>query len=186
MVTRVILASVSISALLAAQGSVAQNREHLLTPQQTAMIKATCQTVMHIGYHNAVDLDACMGSLSDSLAAKAQGDISWKSDADCAAQGLARDTPAFSMCVLDRQNGYVARISQTNEAAGAPPSAPTSLAYDAQKDNSQAYYDSSFDTKRRREQYSCAQLGIDPVSSAFGQCVADLDADLFNADHPNP
>jgi hypothetical protein len=186
MVMRSALALISASAFLIAQGCAAQNSEHLLTPQQTAMIKATCQQVMHIGYHNGVDLDACMGALAESLAAKTQGDIVWKSDADCAAQGLKRDTPAFSMCVLDRQNGYVAGVSRSNAATDGAPSAPTALAYDAGKDNSQAYYDASFDTKRRREQYSCAQLGIDPISSAFGQCVADLDADLFNADHPNP
>src|SRR5579862_8099905 len=97
-------ACVSILVLLVTQGCAAQTEEQLLTTQETTMIKVTCQTVMHIGYHNAVDLDACMSSLSDSLAAKMQGDIVWKSDADCAAQGLARDTPAFSMCVLDRRN----------------------------------------------------------------------------------
>jgi hypothetical protein len=186
LIARATITSVAILALLSAPGCAAQSREQFLTPQQVAMIKATCQTVMHIGYHNAIDLDACTTSLSDSLTAKTLGDLDLKIEEDCVAQGLARGTPAFSMCVVDRHNGFVARVTHANSAMASARTGPVQLAYDAQKDNSQAYYDSSFDTKRRREQYSCAQLGIDPASSAFGQCVAGLDADLFHADHPSP
>jgi hypothetical protein len=30
-----------------------------------------------------------------------------------------------------------------------------------------------------QEQHTCAQMGIDPGSQAFGQCVGNLDATMF-------
>ncbi len=186
MKSRALLRCLGVAALVTLSACASQDTAQLINAQQAALIKATCQNVMHIGYHNAVDLSACMGSLSDTLAAKMQGDIARKSYETCAGLGLARDTPEFSMCVLDRQKNYAAELSQNNVVLKTSPVQPVKLAYDAQKDGSEDYYDASFDTKRRREEYSCAQLGLDPISSAFGQCVADLNASLFNADNPNP
>jgi hypothetical protein len=33
-----------------------------------------------------------------------------------------------------------------------------------------------------QERHSCAELGIAPGSGAFGQCVANLDATMFDAE----
>lgn len=168
------------SALVAAGGCAAQTGTQ--TPRQAALVRATCEGIMRVG-HSAVDLAACTQSLSDSLAAREEGYVAVQSDKACAAQGFQPGTAQFATCVLDHKRGFGA--ARTNAAAD---NAPAQLTYDPAKDvgASQGYYDASFDTKRRREEYSCAQLGLDPDSSAFGQCVADLDANLFYADHPNP
>ncbi len=34
-----------------------------------------------------------------------------------------------------------------------------------------------------QEQHSCAALGIDPGTQAFGQCVGNLDASMFEANN---
>ena len=34
-----------------------------------------------------------------------------------------------------------------------------------------------------QERHSCAQMGIDPGSDAFGQCVANLDMSMFEANN---
>jgi hypothetical protein len=34
-----------------------------------------------------------------------------------------------------------------------------------------------------QERHSCAELGIDPGSDGFGQCVANLDATMFEANN---
>jgi hypothetical protein len=34
-----------------------------------------------------------------------------------------------------------------------------------------------------QERRSCAEMGIDPGSDAFGQCVANLDATMFEANN---
>lgn len=176
--SRVLIASLVISSVVAAGSCAAQNGGRVLAPDQMNLVRMTCESVMRI--RNGVDMEACMRSLADTMAARSEGEIVWRADADCARQGLPRGTAAFSMCVLDRQRAYSANPQRVASAT------PPRLVYDPQRDGAEGYYNASFDTKRRREQYACAQLGITPASSAFGQCVADLDASLFNADHPNP
>ena len=85
-----------------------------------------------------------------------------QSDRDCSAQGLMPGTAQFSTCVLDRQRKGANVTTRTTLAFNA-----SALTYDPAKDvgASEEYYDASFDTKRRREEYSCAQLGLDPGSS---------------------
>ncbi len=34
-----------------------------------------------------------------------------------------------------------------------------------------------------QERHSCAELGLDPGSQAFGQCVGNLDATMFEANN---
>ena len=34
-----------------------------------------------------------------------------------------------------------------------------------------------------QEQHTCAQMGIDPGSQAYGQCVANLDMTMFEANN---
>jgi hypothetical protein len=34
-----------------------------------------------------------------------------------------------------------------------------------------------------QERHSCAEMGIDPGSEAFGQCVANLDMTMFEANN---
>ncbi len=168
-----LVTSFAFSAAVAA-GSCAAQSAGRLGPNQINLIRSTCETVMRI--RNGVDMEACMRSLADTMVAQTEGEIVWRADADCARQGLPRGTAAFAMCVLNRERAD----PPSQNAAAIPPV----LVYAPQ--STEGYYNASFDTKRRREQYACAQLGISPVSPTFGQCVADLDASLFNADHPNP
>lgn len=166
------------SALVVAGGCAAQSRTSL-APQQASLIRATCQNIMRVG-RSGVDMAACTESLADSVAARQEGYISVQSDRACSTEGLAPGSAQFATCVLDHKRHAAPALMAANTTS--------QLTYDPSKDvgASEDYYDASFDTKRRREEYSCAQLGLDPDSGAFGQCVAGLDASLFNADHPNP
>jgi hypothetical protein len=56
----------------------------------------------------------------------------------------------------------------------------TSLTYDMNApENAKGYFDVSNSVHWRREQYSCAQLGLTPGTGAFGQCVASLEGALM-------
>ena len=180
MKTRALSLLIGISAFAAAGGCAAQSSVSA-SPQQAALVQATCKNIMRVG-RSGVDLAACTDSLSESLAAREEGYAAVQSDQACSRMGLAPGTAQFATCVLDRKRHY-----QGSPALMAANSTPQ-LTYDPSKDAgaSEDYYDASFDTKRRREEYSCAQLGLEPDTGAFGQCVAGLDASLFNADHPNP
>jgi hypothetical protein len=47
-----------------------------------------------------------------------------------------------------------------------------------------SYFYASTAEVRRREASACAQIGYDPASSGFARCVANLQSDLHDADHP--
>lgn len=47
-----------------------------------------------------------------------------------------------------------------------------------------SYFSASNGEIHRREVSACAQIGSNPATAAFAQCLADLQFDLFDADHP--
>ena len=49
---------------------------------------------------------------------------------------------------------------------------------------SRSYFYASSDDVFRREQLSCARLGLDPADGAYASCVADLEATLAAIDNP--
>lgn len=169
--SRAPLVTIALLSVLAAANCTGPNSESLVAPDQLELIQSTCEIVMHI--RNGVDLEACTRSLSDTVVALRKEDAVRHAEADCARRGVPRGTSAFAMCALD--NRHVDFPS---------PTAPPVLAYNPQRDSPEGYYNASFDTKRRREEIACAQLGIAVESDAFGDCVADLDAGLFHADNP--
>jgi hypothetical protein len=112
----------------------------------------------------------CVESLSASMNDLGRGRALARARGDCIDRGLRPDTPALAECVLHGSDAPVmsARtVSQASEAG-----APKSYFYTAPRD---VY---------RREQLSCARLGLDPTSRAFGGCVAGLQSALFAADNP--
>jgi hypothetical protein len=71
--------------------------------------------------------------------------------------------------MLDRQSRPVTAAARN-----------VSLAYDTSApENTKGYFDVNNTVHWRREQYSCAQLGLTPGTGAFGQCVASLDAAML-------
>ena len=150
-----------------------------VTPQQTAAIQATCTKVMRL--RPGAEFEACVSSLSDSVASLVSADYANNAYRDCAQAGLKRETPEFSRCVLDHENTQ-------RDGAGLPAGAAAKLnaAYITPADsNPDDYFESSFKMRHRREQYACAQLGLEPDTSAFVSCVGNLDTEIFVVDHPN-
>jgi hypothetical protein len=143
----------------------------MLTPDQAALVQTTCDRVMGLS-RGGVYRDECRESLSESLVRKMEVQSMAGAYADCDRQNLHEGSAAYSTCILDRQG--------SNSATAMPVS---SLSYDTSlPDNAKSYFDVTNAVHWRREQYSCAQLGLAPGSGAFGQCVASLNAVLM----PNP
>ena len=112
----------------------------------------------------------CVESLSASLNDLGRGRALARARGGCIDQGLGPNTPALAQCVLRGSDAAVmsARmVSQTSEA-----------------DTPRSYFYTSPREVYRREQLSCARLGLDPTSRAFGGCVASLQSALFAADNP--
>jgi hypothetical protein len=152
----------------------AQEKE--ITPQQTAALKVTCSKIMRLR-EGQPEYIACVSSLSHSLAYQLVVDQAADADRDCAGAEMARETPSFSRCVLDRE--YMSRD------AGRLPSAAARLdaAYVAPTDQSpDDYFGTTNVMRHQREQYACAQLGLDPGSWALATCVRNLDTQIFQSE----
>jgi len=147
------------------------NPEHL-APDELSQIGAVCQTAMGLPDGLYTQHYACVESLSHSFAARLNGGRLLAARQDCLAQGLSPGTAALSDCELPPRPQRVAEEARPAPATALP--APPA----------RSYFGASFDEIRRREQRACAEIGYDPVSAGFGQCVADLAAYLYEADHP--
>ena len=81
--------------------------------------------------------------------------------ADCSRQKFSEGSAAFSACMLDRQSQPRAVVVRT-----------ASLVYDVNApEKAKGYFDVNNTIHWRREQYSCAQLGLTPGTGAFGQVL---------------
>jgi hypothetical protein len=152
---------------------------HEVTLQQTAAIEATCTKVMRL--RPGSEFEACVSSLSDSVAALVRADYANNAYGSCAQTGLKRETPEFSRCVLDHEN---AEKDARTLPAGAAVKLNATLITPADS-NPEDYFQSSFKTRYRREQYACGTLGFEPDTSAFVSCANKLDTEIFVVDHPN-
>lgn len=98
---------------------------------------------------------------------------------------LARDT---CINVMRIPRGFVPfdacveSLSQTlKDKRAASKEIPAGYATDRPGETS--YSESDLKERRRREEYSCARLGVPRGSPGFGQCVAELDGALRSVEH---
>jgi len=145
--------------------------QRALGPDQRALVAQTCDRVMGLS-DGGIYRQECMDSLARAVSRKAESAQMAGSYVACRGQGLNEGTAAFSTCMLDRQDRGAAMSAE-----------PVKLAYDpGTPENSKSYFDVSNRVHWRREQYSCAQIGLTPGTSAFAECTAGLESALL----PNP
>lgn len=146
---------------------------HNSPPDRAADVGDICRSVVRVGPMSA-DYYACVRSLSDSMRHAARNEAMDQARADCAGRGYRRGSPDMAVCVLQSSQvkpGAVPDLAIRD--AGDEPAPSRSYAYASQRDTF------------RREQLSCARLGLDPGAAAFQSCVASLDSALFDADNPS-
>ena len=175
---RRLLFSAAFAPALAACASF-PSTAHEVTPQQTAAIGATCTKIMRL--RPGAEFEACVSSLSDSVGTLVRADYANNAYRSCAQAGLKRETSEFSRCVLDHENSQ-----RDADGLSAGAAARLNAAYITPADsNPEDYFEGSFKLRFRREQYACAQLGLEPNTAAFASCASRLDMDIFVVDHPN-
>ena len=181
-VKRLLLAAASFGMLgssLAACASVPTYNPDHLQAAQFARVSDICQTVMGLNpkepliggdWMGEPRIDyatshyrVCVLSLSDSLLAAADVQLTQNADAACRGKGLVRGSSDLALCVLQQVNDRSARSEPAQVAADAAiltqlPQAPTS------------YYRASPHDYVRREQLACA--AIDSASASSGQGVS--------------
>lgn len=151
-------------------------------PQGPALTlaRATCTDVMKV--RTSTEAAGCVSTLLDALSAKAQGDVYAANDADCTRQGLANGTADFSACVLDLNRAYANAPASDKALYG---NARETVVVEAGKGaDIDDRFAGTFAARHRREEDSCARLGLDPGSTPFTYCVTGLEAAIYTADTP--
>jgi len=144
------------------------------------LARATCTDVMKV--RTSTEAAGCVSTLLDALSAKAQGEVYAADDADCTRQGLANGTADFSACVLDLNRAYANAPASDKARYGG---ARETVVVDARKGaDIDDRFPGTFAARHRREEDSCAQVGLDPGSTPFAYCVAGLDDAIYTADTP--
>lgn len=138
------------------------------TPQQAAIIEASCTSVMGLKHGEFAYL-ACRESLGATAAGLAEGQGRLQAYDACSRRGLAPGSAAHATCMLDSENAAPMPVAAVTAA---PAPVPAAMVADT------SYYNVTHAVQWRREQYACAQLGLVPGSAIFTHCVASLDADI--------
>ncbi len=143
-----------------------------LGPQQAAAVEGSCTTIMGLR-QGEFAYAMCKESLTATATAMLEGQARLAAYDTCHGRGMPPGSAALATCMLEDKN---------NSAPAQAIYASTPITLDALRGNGlsvgDSYYNVTHAVQWRREQYSCAQLGLVPGSSAFGHCVASLDADL--------
>jgi hypothetical protein len=148
---------------------------------QVSEIGDICHSVMGLPVSDSdAEYLACEQSLSHSARAvdEARG-LQAARDA-CLAKGLKPGEVALSECELTSSKGqspigHPAEIVTKTKLNLPPTAAPAPI---------KSYFRASSGEVFRREQMACARIGYDPITAAFHDCVASLQAAMFEAEHP--
>jgi hypothetical protein len=151
-----------------------------LSAEQTKQVHATCVNIMRVRT-GTVQYDACMESLSQTVIDRMEAEFLTRNYNECMRAGHKDGTADFASCVLDRKM----HRSLPSHATGSDGSSPADVGREALEIRHANFVSSRFDERRRREERSCAQLGLAPGGNAFSQCVTDLDVNLWNARSTN-
>jgi hypothetical protein len=158
-------------------GCAEADRAMRLSTEQTRQVDATCADTMRIRA-GTVQYDACVDSLSQVITNRMDAALLAKNYNDCVQDGHKDGTADFALCVLDRK---AQRADTINPDTGFFAEANR----EASEVRQASFVGSRFDERRRREETACAQLGLVPGRTTFGQCVADLDVSLWGAQNTN-
>jgi hypothetical protein len=168
-----VAASVLAVAGIGACASAAPYNPDNLPSDQVAGVNNVCRSVMGLSAGTS-DYGACVDSLMRSARRVDRGLRLEAARASCLKQGLQSGSPDFDVCEL-RSAG-----AQPVHAMG---EGPAMIAAD-NPGGAKSYAYSSPENVFRREQLSCARIGLDPAERAFTVCVAGLQSALFAADNP--
>ena len=135
-------------------------------------VAEACAEVARLPNGSYYDYYVCEEALSRSLASHLRSEQLLVSRKACLAKGMRAGAASLSDCELHAQPNMAAL-----DVKSPPQTSPVTDGVKPADRSPRA-------DLREREQYACADIGYDPVDPAFGQCVADLDAELFAADRP--
>jgi hypothetical protein len=140
---------------------------------QLSRVGQICSSVLGVQPGQA-QYDGCAESLSGSLHGANQGASLWAAHDACLDKGLKSGSADLAVCTLQSSRAKPADIKASDLTLTGVGPAPA-----------KSYFSASNRDRFHREQLACAELGLNPVSSAFDGCVAGLRSNLFELDNPS-
>ena len=132
-----------------------------------SMVRQTCNEIM--GLRSGPELEACGGSLADTVRTLQDANLTLQADAACSEQGLARGTAEQAKCVVMFRRTAQSSVVTNADAASVPAAEPW-----------RSYFSMSNTQQAERAELSCAQIGLHPSTSGFWGCVSDLRHSIVN------
>ena len=162
----------SLAASAACAPITTYNPDHL-APDQIARVGEICHSVVGLPKGNYTQYYACEEGLSQALATRLSSQRLIEARQDCLTKGLHPGTVPLADCELASKARFYTASTDRPDALETPSNGSAG-----------SYFSASNGEVHRRAQRACAQIGYDPVSSGFANCVAGLESSLFDADNP--
>jgi hypothetical protein len=124
-------------------------------------VRQTCVEIM--GLRNGPELEACGGSLAQTVRNLQDAALTAQADQSCQQQGLVRGTVEQARCVVMFRRSPEHVLLASNEPVPVPEAQPW-----------QSYFSMNQAQQDERAELSCAQLGLHPATGRFWSCVSDL------------
>lgn len=131
------------------------------------MVRQTCNEIM--GLRSGPELEACGGSLADTVRSLQDANLTLRADEVCAEQGLARGSAEQAKCVVMYRRTAQNSLAINADVATVPTAEPW-----------KSYFSMNHAQQAERAELSCAQVGLHPSTSGFWGCVADLRHSIVN------
>jgi len=163
------LAAVGVSAGCAL--AAPYNPENL-PAEQIAQVTEICRSVVGLQPGERA-FSSCLDSLSRSAAKLDRNSALQTARHDCLAKGLQPGDPALARCEVAATDD-ASRPVAASAGVTAAPAAPV-----------KSYFYASWREAHQRQRMACAALGYDPAGVGFYNCVANLQASLFQSAHPS-
>jgi len=134
---------------------------------RASMVRQTCNEIM--GLRSGPELEACGGSLADTVRALQDASLTLQADEACSEQGLLRGTPEQAKCVVLFRRSAQSSLVTNADVPSVPAAEPWT-----------SYFSMNHSQQAERAELSCAQVGVHPATSGFWNCVSHLRHSIVN------
>jgi hypothetical protein len=167
MATRFIAAGALAASMFGLLGCSSFPSTYGLDTGSATMVRQTCNEIM--GLRSGPELEACGGSLADTVRSLQDANLTLQADEACQEQGLSRGSAEQAKCVVTYRRSVQNAALMNNDVPSVPAADPW-----------KSYFSMSHSQQAERAELSCAQVGLHPATSGFWGCVADLRHSIVN------
>jgi hypothetical protein len=150
-----------------------------LAPSDAAFVRQTCSQTMGLR-EGLEEFDACAESLGESLHRRVDARRLSRTHEACEKQGYAVGSRALAECVvLSAKEG-----NTTEKESVLPASSASDGAAPLAAPKRVSFFSMNGRVQDQHERLACAQLGLDPLTGEFIDCVIGIKQAIFTVQNP--